>query len=90
MATNIIKAVNNEARMRVLTSREIDDVQGGFCPICLGMWVTFAFGAGGAGAACALWSSQQLLLMGSLSTAITVAVTSGIWYSNKQYITMSS
>jgi hypothetical protein len=81
--------VVSEERMRELTSKEIDEISAGFCPFCFFTFIAPALltttgVVAGAGATMALYSSETYLLIGASSLALTVSLTTGIWFLNSE------
>lgn len=74
----------SEERMRVLTSKEIDEISAGICPACLlgpGLvGAGFLFGA--SGATLALYTAENILLIGASSLALTLSFGTGVWFLN--------
>ncbi len=76
--------VVSEERMRELTSKEIDEISAGFCPLCfIGPTILATSGIfAGTGAAIALYTSEAYLLVGATTLAFGISLGTGIWFLN--------
>ncbi len=76
----------SEERMRVLTSKEIDEISAGICPACIiplaTVGASFLFGA--SGATLAFYTAENFLLIGASGLALTLSLTTGIWFLNSE------